>query len=81
MGGERRRRDAVADRPQTLEVSQTIEVGGSSQRAGGGGRVGVGGGGGCGESHRGGTLRLAWPPYDQSPCRCADPIEYNNAQS
>ncbi len=33
------------------------------------------------ESHRGGTLRLMWPPEGQLPCRCAEPLAYDSSQS
>jgi YVTN family beta-propeller protein len=75
--------DATLSRidPQTLEVSPTIEVGGSpSALALAGGSVWAAAVASR-ESHRGGTLRLAWPPPDEVPCRCADPVEYNNAQA
>jgi len=68
--------------PGTRRVTETIEVGGSPSA------LAIADGSvwttalASPESHRGGTLRLTWPAYDKSvPCRCADPIAYNNFQS
>jgi YVTN family beta-propeller protein len=67
--------------PDARRVSKTIDIGGSPSA------LVVADGSvwptalASAESHRGGTLRLTWPPYDKNPCRCADPIVYNNIQS
>jgi YVTN family beta-propeller protein len=68
--------------PGTRQVTKTIEVGGSPSA------LAVADGSvwttalASPETHRGGTLRLTWPPYDGgATCGCLDPIAYNSWQS
>ena len=66
---------------ETVRVSETIEVGGSPSALATAGDSVWATALASRESHRGGTLRLMWPPPDTVKCRCADPAEYNNIQS
>jgi YVTN family beta-propeller protein len=68
--------------PGTRQVTETIEVGGSPSALAIADRTVWTTALASPGSHRGGTLRLTWPPYgDAVPCGCADPIAYGNVQS